>query len=326
MLRAASQVLVRHGAARPMSTVRGSAQMSDGCELAYTRYNPGGGGGDTKPLLLVGGWTCPRDLWGALMTNGLYKEPRFSAGREVIAFDNRGVGESSVTEGPYSVGQLAADAAGLLSDLGHESAHVLGLSMGGMVAQQLAADAPETVASMVLCSTTAGGKLMTAADKGFARSFFGSFRGWADDDDAAQLDAARSFVRGCLAPRNRLSNQSGQVERMARAYLWAGKRSAEGMNNQLGALGTFGGVDLGTLPQAALVVHGSHDQVLPFANAVTLAAELPAARLLALDGHGHLWPYTHESAVRSIDKFLLDVEAGSVADAYTAETYAHNYN
>ena len=74
-----------------------------------------------------------------------------------------------------------------------------------------------------------------------------------------------------------------------------------------------------------LVVHGTHDQVLPFPNAVTLASELPGGRLLALEGHGHLWTYTHESAVRSIDKFLLDMEAGAISDSYTTEPYAPNY-
>ena len=261
------------------------------------------------------------------MTNGLYKEPRFSGGREVIAYDNRGVGKSSVTQGPYSVASLAADAAELLDRLDISRAHVLVLSMGGMIAQQMAAEAPSKVASLVLCSTTAGGRKMTAADKSFARSFFGSFRKWSieDGDEASRLECARTFVRGCLAPRNRISNTSGLVERMARAYLWAGRRTTEGMNAQLGALGTFGGIDLSAMHQPTLVVHGSHDQVLPFPNAATLAAEIPGARLLRLEGHGHLWPYTHESAVRTIDKFLLDVEAEDVAESYTTEPYVLNY-
>lgn len=306
-----------------------SVTLSDGCNIEYTRYNAGkDDGSKLTPLLLISGWTCTREEWGGIMTNGLHKEPRFSGGREVIAYDNRGVGESSVTPGPYSVESLAADAAELLDRLGISRAHVLGLSMGGMVAQQMAVEVPSKVASLVLCSTTAGGRKMTAADKSFARSFFGSFRKWSSEDggdEASRLECARAFVRGCLPPCNGNSNTSGLVERMARAYLLAGTRTVEGINAQLGALGTFGGTDLSAIHQPTLVVHGSHDQVLPFPNAVTLATEIPGARLLRLEGHGHLWPYTHESAVRTIDKFLLDVEAEDLAESYTAEPYVLNY-
>jgi len=274
---------------------------------------------------MINGWTCPADLWGALFTNGLYKTPRFTGGREVIVFDNRGIGNSSVTEGSYSVAGLANDAAEVVAALGHDKVHVLGISLGGMVAQQMASDAPESVASLALCSTTAGGKLMTGCEKGFARSFFGSFRGWKEEDPASQLDAMRVFIKGCLAPRNKLANDSSNVERLAVSSLWAGQRTSEGMGNQLAALGWKGGLDLKSMTQPAMIMHGTEDQVLPFPNAETLAATMPTARLVPLHGHGHLWNFTHESAVRTLDQFLLDVEAGSLADSYTTEPFAPNY-
>jgi len=303
--------------------VAGMAELSDGCQIAYTQYNKGSDTG--TPLLLINGWSCPQGMWGTLMTNGLYKTPRFTGGREVIIFDNRGIGLSSSPDGPYSVGGLASDARELLAHLGHKRAHVLGVSLGGMVAQQLAHDCPDAVASLVLCSTTAGGKRMTAASKKFARSFFGSFRGWEDSDSVTQMNSARNFICGVLAPRNRLSNQSSTVERLAKSFLWAGERSLKGINAQLSALSWKGGLELSAIEQPSLVVHGTHDQVLPFPNAETIAAALPQSRLLQLPGHGHLWNVTHESAVRTINQFLLDVDSESLADSYTAETYAPNY-
>ena len=306
---------------RYMSTIRSTIKVADGATLAYTRFNPGSA---ATPLLMINGWTLPQDHWGALMTNGLYKIPRFG-NREVIIFDNRGVGESSTTAGPYTVTALAEDAAQLLESLGHKRAHLLGMSLGGMIAQQLACDAPEKVASLVLCSTTGGGKLMTAAEKGFARSFFGCFRSWDDLDNVKQLDAARIFIKGVLAPRNRLSNQSSLVERMSVSYLWSGARNADGINAQLAALSWKGGLNLGALQQPTLVVHGTHDQVLPFGNGEALAEAIPNARLVALDGHGHFWPATHESAVRTITRFLLDADAGDLAESYSIEPYALNY-
>jgi pimeloyl-ACP methyl ester carboxylesterase len=281
---------------------------------------------DATPLLLINGWTCSQNNWGSLFTNGLYKVPRFTGGRKVIAFDNRGVGKSSTTEGPYSVGQLSEDAAELLAALDVSSAHVLGVSMGGMVAQQLAVDKPDLVASLVIGSSTAGGKMMTAADKGFARTFFGSFRKWNEDDRQAKLAGARTFISGCVAPRNKLANHSSVVERLATAYVWSDKRGVDGINAQLGALGTFRGVPLDEVTQPSLVVHGTHDRVLPYGNAETLATALPNARLLPLHGQGHLWNLTQESAVRTIDQFLVDVDSGEVAESYSVEPYSDGYN
>ena len=75
----------------------------------------------------------------------------------------------------------------------------------------------------------------------------------------------------------------------------------------------------------ALVVHGTDDQVLPHPNGAALAAALPDARLVSLEGQGHLWTHTHESAVRTIDRFLLDVDAGAPAGSYATEPSAENY-
>jgi pimeloyl-ACP methyl ester carboxylesterase len=304
--------------------IQTTVEVSDGAKISVTRYNADGGDGQT-PLLMINGWSCPGDLWGTFFTNGLYKTPRLTGGREVIVFDNRGIGDSSVTEGPYSVGGMANDTAEVVAALGHNKVHVLGISLGGMVAQQLASNAADSVASLVLCSTTAGGKLMTGCEKSFARSFFGSFRNWQEDDPTSQLEAMRIFIKGCLPLRNKLANDSSSVERLARSSLWAGHRTAEGIGNQLAALGWKGGLDLEGIECPALIVHGTEDQVLPFPNAKALAAAMPSARLVPLHGHGHLWNFTHESAIRTIDQFLLDVEANNLADSYTTEPSAQNY-
>src|ERR1700704_1503327 len=83
---------------------------------------------------------------------------------EVIAYDHRGVGASSRLEGPVTIAQLAEDASLLLSGLGLESAHVLGISMGGMVAQELALAHPEQVRTLTLGCTYCGGPESVQAD------------------------------------------------------------------------------------------------------------------------------------------------------------------
>ena len=106
--------------------------------------------GDGPPLLLIHGLGYTRDGWGPVP--GLLAE-RF----RVIRFDNRGIGESDVPEGPYTAAEMAADALQVLDEAGVERAHVVGTSLGGMVAQELALAAPERVGKLVLACTTGGG-------------------------------------------------------------------------------------------------------------------------------------------------------------------------
>jgi len=101
-------------------------------------------------LLFIHGLGYDRRGWGplpALLARDFH----------VILVDNRGVGDSDVPEGPYSVNQLAADAVAVLDAAGIESAHIFGVSLGGFVAQEIALTYPERVRRLVLCSTSPGG-------------------------------------------------------------------------------------------------------------------------------------------------------------------------
>ena len=99
------------------------------------------------PLLLIMGLGADSKMW-------MLQTPTFSERLRCITFDNRGVGESSIPEGPYSTEQMAGDALAVLDALDVERAHVLGISLGGAIAQQVALKAPERVRS--LCSRRPG--------------------------------------------------------------------------------------------------------------------------------------------------------------------------
>src|SRR2546421_2252342 len=107
--------------------------------------------GEGPPLLLIMGMSGTALHWGEPFLNALRSD------FEVIVYDHRGVGASSRLAGPLTIAQLAGDAAALLDALGIESAHLMGISMGGMVAQELALARGEVVSTLTLGCTFCGG-------------------------------------------------------------------------------------------------------------------------------------------------------------------------
>ena len=107
--------------------------------------------GEGSPLTLINGWGGNMDSWSPRMVDTLAEQ------HLVVTMDNRGTGRSGKPDTPYIMGMMAADTAGLLEAIGIEKSHVMGFSMGGMVAQAVAIDHPEKVSSLVLCGTGPGG-------------------------------------------------------------------------------------------------------------------------------------------------------------------------
>ena len=117
-----------------------------GTELHYERAGTG------EPLLLIQGMSANHLAWGRPFSEPLERD------FEVISFDNRGMGLSGRVSEAFSIAEMAADTAGLLDALEIESAHVLGISMGGMIAQELALAHPEKLRSLTLGCTYCGGE------------------------------------------------------------------------------------------------------------------------------------------------------------------------
>src|SRR6266498_1920452 len=116
----------------------------DDCQLYWADSGRG------EPLLLVQGLGYPSDMWYRWL-------PDLTQRYRVLRFDNRGVGRTGVPPGPYTIEQMADDALAVLDAAGVERAHVVGASLGGMVAQELALAAPDRVDRLVLACTTPGG-------------------------------------------------------------------------------------------------------------------------------------------------------------------------
>src|SRR3954451_10722722 len=109
-------------------------------------------GGSGAPLLLIQGMSGTHVSWGEAFKG------RLEEGFDVVAFDNRGIGLSAPVDGPFTIAEMAEDTAGLLEALGIESPHVVGISMGGMIAQELALAHPERLRSLTLGCTYCGGR------------------------------------------------------------------------------------------------------------------------------------------------------------------------
>jgi pimeloyl-ACP methyl ester carboxylesterase len=139
------------------------ARIND-IDLYYEEH----GDPSAEPLLLIMGFTMNAASWAPQI-------PALAKRYHVIAFDNRGAGRTSQPEGPYSIPQMAADAVALLDLLGIESAHIVGASMGGMIAQEFAIRYSSRVRGLVLACTTPGGphsagydEMMKTSEEGLA--------------------------------------------------------------------------------------------------------------------------------------------------------------
>jgi pimeloyl-ACP methyl ester carboxylesterase len=241
--------------------------------------------GDGAPLLLIQGLGYGRWSWEPIV-------PALAERYRVLWFDNRGIGDSDKPEGPYTAKLMAGDALQVLDEAGVERAHVLGASLGGMVAQEVAAGSPERVDKLVLCCTTPGGPA-TVPMPDVTRQLF------AEAPTLAPDVALRRFVVNALG-----SDPSDElVEELYRRRV-ANPPDPAGWQSQAAAGLTFQGVE-GAIGAPTLVLTGTEDNVVDPGNADVVASRIPGARVERLPGAGHLFFWEQPDAcVRIISEFL----------------------
>lgn len=226
--------------------------------------------GSGPALLLVHGLGYARWGWEPVVD-------LLASRRRVLLFDNRGIGESDAPPGPYTTAQLAEDAFGVLDAAGVERADVLGTSLGGMVAQELALRAPERVDRLVLVSTTPGGAQaapMPAVTVALMQ-------------ESATLEPAvalRRFVENALAP----GAPEALVERIMAHRLRTAQDPAAWAAQAAAAMAFDAWDRLPSLDLPTLVLHGSADVVVDPANAALLGARISGAQVEVQEGTGHL--------------------------------------
>ena len=232
--------------------------------------------GSGSPLLLIPGLGYAVWAWR-------HQLGPFAERLRTIAFDNRGAGRSFKPPGPYSIEQLADDAASVLDARGIERAHVLGLSMGGYIAQTLALRRPQLVERLVLVGTSPGGPDALPQPEATAAAWAAA-RGLPPEEHA-RATGHLSFSPGWTDahPDEYESLLAARLEFPTPAECWSA---------QFDACLRFAqdGVPAERIAAPTLVVHGTEDRVVDSRNGELLARRIPGARLEWLDGVGHVVP------------------------------------
>ena len=246
--------------------------------------------GSGPPLLLIHGLGYARWGWEPVL-------PGLAERFEVVLFDNRGIGESDAPPGPYTVAEMAGDAVQVLDEAGIERAHVVGTSLGGMIAQELALAHPDRVDRLVLACTTPGGPRAHPMPQVTVALI-------AEAATLAPEVALRRFVENALSPST-LADRPEIVERIM-AHRLATAQPPEAWAAQAAAGVAFDAYDrLPNLTAPTLVQTGTEDAVVDARNSDLLVELLPDARLERFTGSGHLFFWeTPERFVESVSASL----------------------
>jgi pimeloyl-ACP methyl ester carboxylesterase len=240
-----------------------------------------------EPFLLIMGLGYPSDMWWRI-------RPLMDSRYRTIVLDNRGAGRSGVPPGPYPIPLMAADTLAVLDAAGVEHAHVFGISMGGMIAQELALQHPERVRSLILGCTAAGGSTAVRAEPEVTQLLMN--RGGMTPEQAAT--AAIPYIYDPATSRGRID------EDLAIRLLWLPQ--PEAYNAQLqGILAWESYTRLPQLKLPTLVIHGETDRLVPVGNGELIAARIPCAKLVRLPHASHIFPTDQTAACHhAIMQFL----------------------
>jgi 3-oxoadipate enol-lactonase len=245
--------------------------------------------GAGAPVLLVMGLGMNATGWWRTV-------PVLAERFRVLAFDNRGVGRSARPPGPYSMTQFAADAIAVMDAAGEQTAHVYGISLGGMIAQEIAVRHPGRVSALVLGATTPGGSDAVRADD--ATLAFFARRAEMPAEEAVWASVPYNY--GPTTRREHGDRIARDIEQRLRFPI-----EADPYRFQLqAALGHDAHRRLHEIAVPTLIVHGSEDRMVPPANARLLADAIPGAQLLVGAGAGHLYFTDDPDIDRAVGDFL----------------------
>jgi 3-oxoadipate enol-lactonase len=243
--------------------------------------------GEGDPILLIMGLGYPSNMW--------YRtRPILERRYRTIALDNRGVGQSEMPEGPYPIPLMASDATAVLDAAGIERAHVFGISMGGMIAQEFALQNPNRVRSLILGCTACGGPHAVRAQADATQMLMA--RAKMTKEEAAE--AAVPFIYDRQTPREKIE------EDLAVRRTWFPSGVAYSAQLQ-GILAWEAYSRLNQISAPTLVIHGENDLLVPPGNGELIAQRIRGSKLVLLPNAGHIFTTDQpQAAHQAVADFL----------------------
>ncbi len=253
--------------------------------------------GEGAPLVMIMGFTGNSDWWPKQMIAEL------SQSFQLILLDNRGSGRSDIGKRLYTMRRFADDTIALMDALEIENAHILGVSMGGMIAQEVALNYPERVNQLVLGCTGCGprrGALLSKERMAFWKRFL-----------LEPKIRQRRFAANIFFSQEYLESEPREQMLQFAAQMNIAPISATGRAHQLSAILRFNSYSrLPRLKNQTLIIAGSQDYIIPIKNSHILAAQIPNSELVIFDGPGHaFFIEVMDETVSEISNFLLSTKS-----------------
>ncbi|MFT4264955.1 MAG: alpha/beta fold hydrolase [Nocardioides sp.] len=283
------------------------AQLPSGIRICFRDH-----GKATDPaILLVAGLGEDQTFWGDSFVRALT-----SSGYRVVTMDNRDVGQSTFSTTPppaiwrqvfarprrdaYSLADMAQDCVGVLDHLGVEQAHLVGRSMGGMIAQTIAATAPQRVLSLTSLYSTTGAPKIGQPAKSTIRILV------LTPDPKTRTDAVRSHLRLTqhVAGTGYPIDDAEEAAIAARGWDRAAGDAPAGVARQIEAIQRSGDrtAQLGRITAPTLVIHGDRDLLVSPTGGLATAKAIPSAQHVVISGMGHHIP---EGLVDPITRYIV---------------------
>jgi len=233
--------------------------------------------GSGYPLLLIMGYGSTMNLWESALINKLAS--RF----KVVTFDNRGIGNSTTGTKSFSIGQFCEDTVGLMDALGIEQAHVLGWSMGSLIAQELVLRYPSKVNKLILYSTYCSAEMFPPGLDIIQQL---------NDVTGTPEERGMRFIR-TLFPGNWLQNNGYRIEEIF--FRPMGNLPEETLQQQSESIDEWNGsaARLGEISNSVLLITGTEDCLVPPQNSRFMSEKIPNAQLVMIEngGHGLMFQY-----------------------------------
>ena len=261
-------------------------------DIYYETY----GRPDAPPIVLIGGWASYRWIW-------FRQVPTFKEKYRVVAFDNRGAGRSSKPDYPYTIEMMAADTVGLMDTLNIEDAHILGISMGGLIAQQIAISYPDRVRSLILSSTNFGGSNYIPMDDRAMALLIALPTETISKEQAREMRYRATFSPQFINENRPILDQIDEWAEKLPTPLFA-------QVHQSSATGEFDSeAELSKITAPTLILHGDHDLAVPTKNGELLAERIPNSKLKVIKDAAHFVIIEkYEEFNNEVMKFIDEVE------------------